>query len=83
MSVMFYLSMQKVGQELCCNYVKVRENLEDLRLSLHGKLSKVCQINTGRLSSRPVPIRPMNLFNLNRGVGTSLIGFIMTYMIVL
>jgi hypothetical protein len=46
MSVMFYLSMQKVGQELCCNYVKVRENLEDLRLSLHGKLSKVCQINT-------------------------------------
>ncbi len=79
------LSFQ-VGQELCDHYSSIRENLQAASVTHAESLSKSSMRQLDVLIdqfSRPAPIRPKNVFDLNLASGASVSGLMLTYLIVM
>ena len=82
------LAPQDVGQKLCDDVSEARETIQRMRMDNAKRLTATETLEMDTLidwlsfSSR-APIRPMDVFDMNYSSGASILGLILTYMIIL
>ena len=83
-----HFTLQDVGQKLCDDVSEARERIQRMRLDNAKRLTVAETLEMDTLidwlsfSSR-APIRPMDVFDMNYSSGASILGLILTYMIIL
>jgi hypothetical protein len=85
-SIRILWSLGCVGQRMCTSFVRVKKNLQDLFIAKATILSANERAQIDVLIerySKDSPMRPMDMFSMNRASGISMSGLILTYIIVL
>ena len=86
--IVLHFTLQDVGQKLCDDVSEARERIQRMRLDNAKRLTaaEILEMDTLidwlSFSSR-APIRPMDVFDMNYSSGASILGLILTYMIIL
>ena len=73
-------ALQSAGQAASNAYKRLKESCDRLRLG-KGDVGEELSVLSERSSS--VPIRPMDIFNLNYASAASIYGMVLTYLVVL
>jgi len=86
LSVIFILRLvgfQRIGQKMQNHCARIKIDLQNTLLrELPSKARHHMEVAVERFS-KPAPIRPLDVFNLNLASGASIVGLILTYIIVL
>ncbi len=85
-SIFILLDLMNTGQDLASGYRSVRSALLGIVVERSETLTPKEQAEILILVdhfSTPAPVRPMDVFNLNYGSGASIVGLVLTYIIVL
>ena len=75
------LSYHNIGEKIACHYAHIKTNLQ--RAMLLDSESKTFLEVTIENFSKSAPLRPRNTFGINYASGLSILGLLLTYLIVL